>query len=164
MKMYSIKLGDTAVYDENISIKVDGLMSKYVWYGNIIYMPYYKNQIYIPANSNGWRWILHEEDLGYNQSTLRLYSGDNSKSYIAIHFNNLDAAPHPMQFSLNMPEFLGNYVVVNVSDDYEREKNIVHLITEPLDIGPYTVKFTDLKKKKVELEIYRNVGTSPSPP
>lgn len=155
--MYSIKLGDTAVYEDNISIKVDGIMSKFVWYGNVIYMPYYKHQIYIPANAHGWKWILFEDDLGYNQSTLRLYSGDDSKSYIAIHFNNLDPAPHPMQFSLNMPEFLGNYVVLTVTDEHEREKNIVHDITNPLDIGQYTVKFTDLRKKKVELEIYSSV-------
>lgn len=161
--MYSIKLGDTAVYDDSISLTFNGVMSKYVWYGNVIYMPYFRNQIYIPANAHGWKWILHEEDLGFYTSTLRLYSGDDSKSYLAIHFNKLDAVPHPITFSLNMPEFLGNYVVMTITDEREREKNIVHDIEQDLDIGQYIVKFKDIKRRKVDFEVYSVSGPSAGP-
>lgn len=154
MQMYKLKLNDTAVYNEEIAIKMTGILSKFVWFGNVFYMPYYKDQIYIPANQHGWRWILDENDLSMQSSTLRLYSGEKSLSFIAIHFNKLDAAPHPLTFTLNVPEFLGNFVTLTVADEGEREKSMVHEITEPLEIGKYTIKFTDIKDKKVYFEVH----------
>jgi hypothetical protein len=157
MKMYKLKVGETAVYDEAISITLSSVLSKYVWLGNVFYMPYFKNQIYIPANQNGWKWILDENETGIQQSTLRLYSGEGSHSYVALHFNKLDPAPHPLTFSLNMPEFLGNFVGVIVSDEGEREKSLIHPMNDKLDIGSYTVCFKDLNNKKVSFEIHNNI-------
>lgn len=152
--MNTLKVGSSCVYDEKISITLLGFLSKFVWQGHVFFLAAHETKTFIPANNKGWKWHLDPRDIGINSSTLKLTHSDESASYLAIHFNNLDPAPHPLTFSLNMPEFLGNFATVIVSDEYERERSLIHDVSKPLEIGRYSIEFTEISAKRAIIDIH----------
>jgi len=152
--MHKLKLDQTGVYHERISLTFKGLLSKYVWLGRVFYVEANKPDVWIPANNQGWRWVA--DDLGFSitSATLRLYHDNNSKSYIAIHFEDNDEIPSPIQLALNLPEHLANYVILDVTDEGEREKQVIHPLNQILDVGECSIKFTKADMKGLEFEIF----------
>lgn len=152
--MFNLKLNQQAVYEDKISIRCTRILSKFVWFGHVLYFDINDDKLFIPASKNGWKWVIDKRDISLDGSTLKLLHSDTSKSYIAIHFNSQDPAPHPLAFTLNIPEFLGNFVTCEIVDEGEREKSLLHPVNLPLEIGTYTVKFSQICNNKVTFEIF----------
>ena len=151
--MQSLKLNQTCVYNEKIALTFKGLISKYVWLGRVFYLEAHKPDIWIPANQHGWRWVA--DDLGFSltSATLRLYHSDDSKSFLAMHFENSDPVPSPIQLALNLPEHIENYVILDITDEGERTKQIIHPLNQLLEVGQCTVEFTKADTKGIEFAI-----------
>lgn len=154
-KMYKLQIGKTAVYEECISLTIDNLFSKFIWFGRSFYLPIGNKDIFIPANANGWKWVLDDRDVTTDGSSLKLISGEDSLSYISIHYNKADTSvPHPINYSLHTPEFMGNYLSVTTEDSMCRVKSILHPIDKPLELDKYIITFKKLKGRNVDLEIH----------
>jgi hypothetical protein len=151
-KQYACNFNETIVHDDAISITPVNLLAKYVWFGRLFHLVLGDKQLYIPANNQNWRWVL-DKDLTIHSSTLKLYHDDKSLSYLAIHYNNEDPAPHPVNYTLNVPEFLGTYLTMIVEDSGCRVKNIIHPLKNQLELDKYLVTFTKIKNSRIEFDI-----------
>lgn len=159
MLTYKAKFGENCVYEDKISLLVSDVLSKFVWFGHVFYLPMKKNRIFIPANASGWKWILDDKGIGLTSSGLKLLCGKETQSYLAVHYENLDPAPYPLTLGLSLPEFLGNSLSLTLEDEGCRVKSIVHDIKEPLFVGDIKFAFTDVSKTTVEFQITK---TDPS--
>lgn len=152
--MFTLKFNETFVYDEKISFKVVNYLSRFVYFGHLFHLIYNDKNLFIPANNSGWKWFLDHKDTNINASTIKLYEKDESLSYMAIHFNSEDPAPHPINYSLHVPEFIGNYFTIEIEDELCRIKKIVHKAQHGLEIDNYIINFKNIIKNKIQFEIH----------
>lgn len=152
---YDLKVQQSLVHDDKISITLLGLMSKFVSMGHVFYIATDNGRMFIPARSGGWRWFLDARDFSVTGTALRLAASEESRSCVAVRFDGDDPAPHPLQFTLSLPEFMGNFIAVAVSDEGEREKSFMQPIGEPIAVGAHVATVVDADAEGVTLEIQR---------
>lgn len=152
MNEHKINLGKTFVYADDISITATNVVSRFIWFGHVFNL-ILDEVPFIPANQDGWKWIL-DGKLTDHSSVLRLHKSEDTHSYIAIHYNSNDEAPVPVNYGLNVPEFIGNYLGLIIEDEGCRVKKLLHPLRQPLEIGKYVVYFKDLKNRQVTCEIH----------
>lgn len=153
MQTYTAKYGENCVYQDQLSVQFIDVFCKYVWFQHVFYLPFKKNKMFIPANGNGWKWILDDKGLSLNSSSVKLIGKEDTKSYLAVHYNTQDPAPYPMTLGLNIPEFLGNYVSISYEDKGCRVKSVVHDVMQPLFIDDLKINITGLTNRTIELNI-----------
>lgn len=150
---YRLNVQGSIVHEDKISVTLLGLMSKFVSMGHVFYMATDNLKMFIPARAGGWRWFLDVRDFRINGSALRLAQDDESGSCVAVRFDGDDPAPHPIQFSLSCPDFLGNFLAVAVSDEGEREKSFMQPLDEPIVIGGHVVNVLAADAGGLDLEV-----------
>lgn len=152
---YRIDLKQSIVHEDKISITLLGLLSKFSYVGHVAYLDVSNERMFLPARSGGWRWHVDGRDFGIHTAALKLCSGEQSRSCVSVRYDGTDPAPHPLQFSLSCPDFLGNFLAVAVSDEGEREKSFMQPLTEPMAVGAHTVTVVGADAGGVEVEISR---------
>jgi hypothetical protein len=150
---FNLKYGENCVYKDDLSLTVENVVSRFVWMGQIFHLIRNDNNIFIPANGEGWKWVLDTRDIGLKRSSLRLYQNEESLSYLALHFDADDGADVPLKYNLTLPEFIDNCVILNIEDSMCRQKKILHPVKHKLEIEKYTITFEELDRKKVKFSI-----------
>lgn len=152
---YELKVQESVVHEDEVSVTLLGLMSKFVSMGHVFYMATDNDRMFIPARSGGWRWFMDRRDFSLTGTALRLAQDEESRSCVAVRFDGQDPAPHPLQFTLSLPEFMGNFIAVAVSDEGEREKSFMQPIGEPMAIGAHVVNVVEADAEGVVIEVQR---------
>lgn len=153
MAKFKVKFDENFVYEDNISLTCTDVLSCFIWFGHKFYLSGRKKRLFVPAGTDGWKWILDENALDITETALRLTKDTTSKSYIAIHFSKLEPAPYPINFSLHVPEFVGNYFSIIAEDTACRVKNFLTQADEIMHIDQYLIKFTNIKGNNVFFDI-----------
>lgn len=150
---FNLKYGEHCVYKDELSLTIENVVSRFVWMGQIFHLIRNDKTVFIPANTDGWKWVLDTRDIGLKRSSLRLYQNEESLSYLALHFDSEDGADVPLKYNLTLPEFIDNCLVINIEDSMCRQKRILHPAKHKLEVEKYTITFNRLDKKKVEFSI-----------
>jgi len=153
MLTHKIKYGENCVFEDKISITINDVLSKYIWFGHVFYLPVKQKNMFIPANNNGWKWLLNEKDIGLTSSGLKLLCNEETKSFLAVFYENEDPAPYPLTLGLSIPEFLGNVVAVITEDEACRTKSFVHDVKQPIFIDDVKFTLENLTHKNLELRV-----------
>jgi hypothetical protein len=156
--MYNVKLkyGQNCVYKDNLSIVVNDVLGKFIWFGHVFFLPLMQKQLYIPATNTGWKWILDYKNIGLTSSGIKLLGKDNAKSYMSVFYESQDPVPYPMTLGLNLPEFVGNFVSIVYEDAGCRTKSVLHPVTDNLHIDDLKVVIHELNHKHVMMDIFEN--------
>lgn len=152
---YRLGLQESIVHEDKVSLTLLGLMSKFVSAGHVYYIHAGTDGMFIPARAGGWRWFLDPRDFSVNCTSLRLAASEPSRSCLAVRFDGRDPAPHPLQFTLSLPEFLGNFLAVCVSDEGEREKSFMQDLTQPIAVGAHVATVVDADATGVTIDVQR---------
>lgn len=152
---YRLDLGKSVVHGDDISITLLGLLSKFSYVGHVAYLDVANDRMFLPARSGGWRWHVDPRDFGLRTAALKLCCGEPSRSCVSVRYDGSDPAPHPLQFSLSCPDFLGNYMAVAVSDEGEREKSFMAGLGDSFEVGSHTVSVLSADSAGVEVEVTR---------
>jgi hypothetical protein len=152
MEKHKIQIGKSFVYAENISVHIHDVYSKFIWFGHVFYLPHHEKEMFIPAGKD-WKWLLDQRDVSNTSITLKLIGAEQSKSYLAIHYEKDEPAPHPINYALSVPEFSGNYLSITTEDSYCREKSLLHCVSDVLFIDHYKINFVNLNSKSIEVVV-----------
>lgn len=152
--MFKVNIGKDCVYEDNIAFTVVNVVARFAWYGHVFNLVHNDPKLFIPAIQPGCKWFLDNRDLTDHSATIRFKKDDDTQSYFAIHYNNRDAVPAPVNYGMTIPEFLGTYLTLTIEDTGCRVKTVLHPMSMPLEIDNYVIKFKKLKGKAVEFEIH----------
>ena len=153
MEALNVKYNENVVYKDKISIQITDVLAKFIWFSHVFFLPLKKNKMFIPANNAGWKWVLDDKGTGFTSCSIKLLGKEDTKSYLAVHYNSLDPAPYPMTHGLNIPEFMGNYVTVIYEDSGCRVKSLVHDVMQPLFIDNSKIEISNLTTRNIDLKI-----------